>query len=185
VPPVVDKVGLLGVLASLTDLSAGASQWSLDPDSMVGDQDRAKVELTIFSITAVGVDEHRRVLSDGTDGYPAGTWYVTEIGNREVIVNVRAKTYDKSVEAAELVDQIRTRIRADAVNAQLDALALAFQWAGPTVMQRAVEDNREVSVASADFRFGAIARWVSVVDPTGAGWIQTVNSNNQIPGAYS
>lgn len=189
---VVDKVGLLAILTGLTDLSPAAMQWGLDPTLIVGDQDRAKVELTIFSIIPVGVDEHRRVLSDGTDGYPANTWYVTEIGNREIIVNVLARTYDKSVEAAELVDQIRTRVRAEAVTARLDAIAIAFQWASNTVMQRTVEDNREVSVASADFKFGGIARWVSVIDPTGAGWIATVNSpnldghtNGPIPGDFS
>lgn len=184
-PAVIDRDGLLAILGSLTDKSPGATEWDIDPTSIVGDQDRAKVELTIFSIIPVGVDEHRRALSDGTDGYPAGTWYVTEIGNREVVVTVRARTYDRGAEASELVDQIRTRIRAEAVTARLDAIALAFQWAGNTVPQRTVEDNREVSVASADFKFGGIARWVSVIDPTGAGWIQTVNGNNVIPGTYS
>src|ERR1035438_9216731 len=109
---VVDKVNLLAIIGGLTDKSPAATTWGLDPQTIVGDQDRAQISLQVFSIMPLGVDEHRRTLSDGTDGYPVGTWWVLEIGSREVIINVRVEAYDFSVEAAELVDQIRTRIRA-------------------------------------------------------------------------
>lgn len=179
---VVDKEGLRTIIASLTDLSDYATSWDLDPERPVGDTDRAKVSLKLMSVHAIGVDEHRRVYNP--PGYPAGSFVTTEIGNREIRVTVYAECYDATVEAAELLDQIRTRIRADAVTAQLNAINLALEWAEKTVMLPTVHDNRLVSAAACDFRFGAIASWVSSVTTAGD-WIATVDGNNVIPGTLT
>jgi hypothetical protein len=181
---ILDKAGLLAVIAPLTGLDPSDVFWADDPHPSVSDSDRAQIKLTVFTMYALGVDEHRRHLSDGNDGYALNTFWVEELGNRHVVINVRAEVFDKNVEASELIDRIRTGVRAGAVTAQLDALRLAYVWSEKTVRVPNTADTRALNTATADFTFAGIARQVSEVDASG-GWIQTVNGNNQIPGDFT
>jgi hypothetical protein len=181
-PGVVNKPALQAIIASLTGLSAPATEWGLDPNAFVGDMDRANVQITIERIEALGVDEHRRVL--GPPGYPATTFVTTEIGQREIHINLYAECYDYSVEAAELIDLVRTSIRADAVTAQLNAINLAFEWMSTTTPIRQVRNERALNAASADIRFGGINSVVSTQDNTG--WIDNINGpKNIVPGTFT
>lgn len=177
---VLDKAGFRAIIAGLTGLSDGATRWALDPQAFISDQDRACVELRVFSITSLGVDEHRRDF--GPPGYPSSSYVITEIGNRTLHITIRAETYDKGVEAAEVLDQIRTRIRAEAVRDQLNAINLAFVEAQPATMVSYQVDERVVSAAIADFTFAGIAQYVS--DPD-APYIETVNTDDIVPGTLT
>jgi hypothetical protein len=181
---ILDKDGFLALIASLTGLSPGATFWSLDPNPAVGDQDRAQVKLEVFNMEALGVDEHRRHISDGTDGYPDQTWWVQEIGNRHIHINIRAEAFDKGVEAAEIIERVRTLIRADANTARLDAMRLAYVWSEKTIRLPTTYDTRVVNVATADFLFAGISNIVSEI-VLQQGWIETVNGNNQVPGTIT
>ena len=169
---VLNKAGLAAIIASISGLSSHATEWEPDPNAYISDLDRAKVSLSLFGLQAVGVDEHR--VTFNPPGYPTGSLVTTEIGNREVIVNVYAEAYDYTLEAAEIVDFIRTGIRADAVTAQLNSINLAFEWMAKTTKIPAVRNERALSAASADIRFGGIARlstfqvngWVDFIDGT-------------------
>jgi hypothetical protein len=186
---VLDKEGFRSIIAGLAsraNIADAGTHWAMDNDPMVGDQDRAKVTLDLTMLEALAVDEHRRTLSDGTDGYPAGTFETLEIGNRELIVNIRVEAYDASVEAAEIIDLIRTGIRAEAITAKLDAIRLAFVHASATTRLPTSYDTRVVSVASADFEFGGIASLTTVILPgVGGDYIASVDTNNSIPGTIS
>jgi hypothetical protein len=182
VPNVVNKDGLLAILGGLTGLSAVAIEWGLNPNAFVGDQDRAKVQLQLFGIEALGVDEHRRAY--GPPGYPATAYVTTEIGNREVTINVYAETYDYNVEAQEILDLIRTAIRSEAVNNALFNIQLVFQWMSGTTVLKEHRNNRAISAASADIKFGGIAQFVSSVEDN-QGWIETVNTTNVVPGTFT
>lgn len=186
-PRVLNREGLQAVIASLTDLAPDATFWSIDPRPYVSDENRAQVLLTLEHVDQLGIDEHRRHVSDGTDGYPAGTFVTQEIGNRDFVVNVRAEVYDRAVEAAELVDQVRTRIRAEFVRDQLNALAIALVDVGQTIMLPTTYDNRVVSVAAADFTFAGIAQWVNTIAPNvGGDYIKEVNdAQNDVPGTFT
>lgn len=184
---VLNKEGLRSIIAGLTGLSDGATLWELDPQSYISDTDRARVTLEVIGMGAVGVDEHRRQLSDGTDGYPAGTFWTQELGNRHVRLTVKAEAFDAGVEACEFIDAVRTGIRADASTAALNAIALAFVWAEEATPLKLVINERRVNMAVADFTFAGIAQQVSNVIPPGVGgdYIAVVNGNNVVPGTFS
>ncbi len=186
---VLDKEGFRKMVGTLHGLADTSTWWALDPDTFTADTDRAAVQLELISMRSLGVDEHRRFLSDGTDGYPAGTYWTLEIGNREFVIQVKVEAYDKSVEAAEIVDLMRTLIRSDAATAQLNALKLAYVWSEQTVrLPRLVVNDRDVNYASCDFTFAGIAAQVSsVVKPGVCGdYIATVDGpTNLIPGTLT
>ena len=185
---VLDKVGFRNILSTLAGqqgLTDFATGWGNDPQKMVSDVDRAKVSLLLTGLSAVGVDEHRRYLSP--PGYPAGTFVVTEVGNRDVKIRVLVEAYDASVEASEITDAIRTGIRADAINQALNAINLALEWAGPTILLPTIYDNRVVSAATCEFTFGGVALQTSAVTPPGVGgdYIATIDGNNIVPGTLT
>jgi hypothetical protein len=179
---VVNKEAFQDVVRQLSGLSANAVYWENDGVPFVGDQDRAVISMTLKTLDAVAVDEHRRDL--GPPGYPVTAFVTTEIGNREVFITLRAETFDKTVEAGELLDQIRTGIRAEGVRDQLNAISLAYEWSSKTIVMPTVVDQRIVSAAAADFRFGGIGQLVSSIQ-NNQGWISTVNNTNTIPGTVT
>ena len=181
---VLDKDGFLSLIASISGLQPTSVYWWIDPTPTVSDIDRAQVRLEVFNMYALGVDEHRRHVSDGTDGYPVNTYWVQEIGNRHITINIRAEAYDRGVEASEIIDRIRTLIRADAVTAQLDALRLAYVWSEKAMRVPNAADSRALNTATADFTFAGIANIVSETQ-NNQGWIETVNGTNQIPGTLT
>lgn len=181
---VLDHEGLRAIIASVSGLSDGATFWANDPNPMTGDRDRAQITLELFSMGALGVDEHRRAFNP--PDRPPNSYVTTEIGNRELVVTIRVEAFDGGVEAAEILDAIRTGIRAEAVTAKLDAISLALEWAEKSTRVRNVIDERVVSTAIADFRFGGVSQVVSqVLTPAQGGWIETVDVNNQIPGTLT
>ena len=178
---VIDKEGLRKVIASLTDLSMNATRWDLDPEAFVSDQDRAAVILKVFRMGhGVDVDEHRPVFD--APGYPANQLVITEMGERRFTITVRAEAYDKSVEAAEILDSIRTRIRSEASTEALNALSIALITTHDAIAVAYKVDERVVNTAIADFEFSGVASFVS---DTNAPFILTVNGNNVVPGVIS
>ena len=176
--PVLDKDAFRTIIAGLTDLSDGAVVWTLDPQPFVSDQDRARVVLQLFSLTSLGVDEHRRAY--GPAGYPSNAFVTTEIGNRTLRITMRAEAFDKSVEAAEILDRIKTGIRAERVRDQLDAIAIALVDTGPATYVSYQVDERVVNAAIADFTFAGIAQHVTTEIPDGA-----IDPTSQsVPGNY-
>lgn len=190
--PIVNKDAFAAIIANcLTSLSANAVVWKLDPQPFIGDTDRARIVLDVFSIMGDGWDERRRVY--GLPGYPPNAYVTVMLGNRIVHVTVRAEAFDKSVEAAELVDQVRSNIFSDDNNAALNAINLAWVDAEAAVRMDYHVDERAVNCAVADFTFNGIAQHVSgiAIDGnvpglgTGPTWIETVNTDNEIPGETS
>lgn len=190
--PVVDVAGFQAIVASCWGTGAPtATIWKTDTEPFIGDQDRARVVLDIFSIDGDMWDERRRVY--GLPGYPANAYVTVLLGNRTVRIAVRAEAFDAHVQAAEIIDAIRSNLYSDDSNASLNAINLAFISAEAAVRVSYRVDERVVNCAVADFTFGGVAQHVSGVaidgnvptvgqDPT---WIQTVNTNNAIPGTLS
>lgn len=183
---VLDRDAFKALVAQLADMPPGTVYWEIDPNAVVSDTVQAEIQLKLFMISALHVDEHRRHVSDGTDGYPAETFVIQEIGNREVKITMIAKTFNRGVEAMELIDKVRTRIRADKVVAQLNAMNLALEWIEKPQPVTTVYEQRAVSVAVCEFRFGGINQDVDTI-PAGQGgdYIATVNGNNQVPGTFT
>jgi hypothetical protein len=186
VASVLDRTGLQTLIASLASLDVSNVEWDPDPSAaMVSPESATRVTLTLFGLSALGVDEHRVAFSPG--GYPANSMVTTEIGNRDIIVNIMVEAYDLAIEAAEVMDRIRTGIRADASTATLNGLNLALVWMTRTTRVRMTAEQRAVSVATADLKLAGIAQLVSSVQ-VGAGWIDQIDSTPVaaaiIPGTF-
>jgi hypothetical protein len=187
--PVLDKAGFAAVIAScLTSLSPAAVVWKNDPQPFIGDQNRARVVLDLFSMTGLAWDERRRVYN--LPGYPPNSFVTVLLGNRTLIITIRAEAFDASVEAAEIIDQIRSKLYSDASNDALNAINIAYVDSIAAVRVSYQVDERVVNAAIADFTFAGVAQHVSgiavdgnVPGPgTGPTWIQTVDGNNIVPG---
>ncbi len=185
--PVLDTEGLRRIFVAVSDLSDSTTSWNTDGQNFTGDRDRARISLDLFSLQALAVDEHRRAYN--LPGQPANSFTTTEIGNRTLVITVRAESYDGGAQAAELLDRIRTGIRAEVVRDALNEIGLAYVWSEQATRVQYVIDNRIVNCAVADFTFGGVAKQVSsvVVDGSGSvgGYISTVNTNNTVPGTLT
>ncbi len=171
---VLDRTGFLTLVATLAGLPTTDVVFAPDPEpAMVSPESQVRVTLTLFGLAALGVDEHRDAFNPG--GYPDNTLVTTEIGNRDITINVMVEAYDLGIEAMEIIDSIRTGIRTAASTATLNSLRLAFVWATKTTRIRTVREQRETSVATADFMLAGIAQQVSAVQ-TGSGWVEEINS---------
>ena len=179
---VLDRAGLQALVLSLLPGSPQptAVVWALDPEPFVSDQDRYRVVLQLFGLESLGVDEHRQAF--GPPGYPVDNLVYTELGNRTLRITVRAEAFDASVEAAEILDIVRTGIRTEASTEALNALNLAFVESHGSTYVRYIVDDRHVSAAIADFVFAGIAQLVS--NPN-ADYIETVNGNDIVPGTIT
>lgn len=186
-PRILDREGFRRIIVGLSGLHDGAVVWDLAPAPIIGDSDRALVTLEIFNISAVHVDEHRAYYFTADGEEPNGAAEFFQVGNRHVVITMRAEAFDVEEEATEILDRIRTGVRADAITAQLDALNLAFVWAEPTMRFHKHVDTRVVNSAICDFTFAGIAQQITRVIPPNAGgdYIQTVNTTNLVPGTYS
>lgn len=181
--PVLDKEGFAAVIQKcLQSISLNGVVWKTDPEPFVGDQDRARVVLDLFSMTGLGWEERRRVY--GLPGYPSNAYVTVLLGNRTLTITMRAEAFDKSVEAAEIIDQIRSAMLSDDVVDALNAINIAFVSDGPAVRVDYAVDTRVVNCCIADFTFAGIAQHVSGVAidgnvPTPFGtsptWIETVD----------
>jgi hypothetical protein len=187
-PNVLDHDAFAALIATLAGLNVTNVNWDpITPDfAMIDPESATKITLSLFGLSALGVDEHRTEFEP--PGYPAQALVTTEIGNREVTINMMVEVYDRGIEAAEIIDRIRTGIRAEASTASLDAMLLALEWVTPTTPLRMTREQRTVSAATADFRFGGIAQQVSAVK-LGYGWVDQIDSTPitkpVIPGTFT
>lgn len=180
---VLDRAGFAALVATIAGVDPLDVEWDIDPNAaLVDPQSQVRIALTLFGIQAQGIDEHR--VAYGPGGYPANALVTTEIGNREVTINMKVETYDLGIEAQEILDRIRTGIRSAASTAMLNSLNLAFEWAMKTMRMKMTSEQRAVSCAVCDFQFGGIAQQVSDVN-LGGGWIEHVNTDDVVPGTFT
>ncbi len=189
---IVDKVSFSALIAALAHVGPYSVFWTTDPNPPVSDLDRMLVELKLLSISSyLGTDEH--LLEYNPPGYPPDTSIIQDIGNREVRIQVKVKTYDLALEAAEVMDLIRTGMRYQTTTTTLNGISLALEYIEQTVDLPTVAEDRAVSCCACDFMFGGIANQTSQIFLPGVGgdFISTVNSPagtppgavvNQVPG---
>jgi hypothetical protein len=194
---VLNKDGFAALIATLASVNPEDVVWDPSPDfAMASPETATKITLTLFNIAAQGVDEHRVAFNPG--GYPANSLVTTEIGNREVTINCLVEVYDRDREAAEIIDAIRTGIRAASSTGALNALNLAYEWSNKTIRFAMQREQRVVSAATADFMFGGIAQLVSAIANDGnntvaspnPGWIDDLDGvplaeGGLIPGTFT
>jgi hypothetical protein len=176
---VFDKSGFKSIILGITGFQDQDVSWSDSPQGAVSYTDNAKVFLTLRSIVALGVDDHRYAYNP--PDYPANSYVTTELGNRDCHLSIRAESYSRELAAVEILDRIRSAIRWDSNVAALNALNLAFVWAGPAIHVHTEYDNRVVSAGVMDMTIAGVTFETSSVTQ-GGDWIATVNTNNTVPG---
>lgn len=177
---VVDKAALLAIIAPLTGLSSPTSVlWANDPQPMISDIDQAKVTIKLTSIGANGIDEARYTFTDNSElSPPAPSLFETsEVGQRDVVLSLRAEVFEAGAEAVEILDAVRTGLRKQSTADALNGILLAVQTMEPTVDLPTTYDNRVVSVASMDVKLAGLAQ--SSETEVGFGWIDTVNTDDE------
>lgn len=182
---VLDKEGLRKIIVQVSGLQDGSVVWGLGPQPFVSDVDRAIVKMKVFSLRGEGWDEKR--YEYGPPGYPPNVFVTTMRGNRTLVITFRVEAFDKDVEAAEILDRIRTQIIDDDPNMKLDAIRLAYSDSTQSTEINYTVDEHVVNSCQADFTFLAVAEQVTSVIPDGqvgpdnrGGYIETVNGNNKI-----
>lgn len=184
--PVVNKPGFLALIDSLTGLQPGATVWVNDPRPMIGDVNFAQVTLEMFSSTALGIDEHRRESStDPVSGAPTMT--SDDLGNRDIMITVKAYTYVYEAEATEILESIRAGLRLETSVAAMDVINLALVWAGTITRIPTVADNRALSSAALDIKIAGVSHIQTI---TTSGWITSIgpdpsSPNPTIPGTLT
>jgi hypothetical protein len=181
---IVDKVSLLALILKISGL-AGGVVWIDDPLPTASGALQAQIKLKLSSFAGNGVDETRFTYTAGSPG----TLDTTQVGNRNIVLSVRAECYRRSAEAGELLDRIRTRLKRNSSLQTLLGLNLAIQTMAPTAYLPTTYDNRVLSVASMDVMLGGVQidDISNDTDPSGEGetWIDTVDGDNQIPGTIT
>lgn len=184
-PNLLNKAGLLGVLKQISGLGAYSVAWGLDPDPTVSDTDMASIRVKVRQYQPNGTDEHRYSYSDGT-------FTTEEIGQRIILLTLRAEAYNISVEAHEYLEIVRASLNYLSTADTLNSYNLSFAKAAPTVDVSYDVDNRAVNAATMDIWLnGVLDNSSSLKDNeqyrrlTQTTWIQTVNGNNKIPGTFT
>lgn len=175
--PVVNKSGLQIIILGLSGLTQSTSViWGLDPTPFISDVDRAMIYMKVRQFQPEGNDDTRYSLS--------GTTFTTEqCGQRVTVLTMRAEVYDQSLEASDLLETVRVGLRLPTTIVALNAINLAYVRCGPTQDVNYEIDNRVVNAATMEVWLNGIVDISSTQN--NEGWIETVNSNNKIPGTIT
>lgn len=184
----VNKTGLMAIIQPLTGLLATSVSWDHDPEGMVSDVDTIQVTLLLRTFVQYGTDDRRFTFTNITD--PAHSTYQNDVvGQRSTTLVVRAESYNRSSEAGELLELLRTRLQRNSVLYALNAINLAYQTSRLITDLPTIYDNRVVSVAVLEIDLSAISVDLGTIQnggfETGQGWIDTVDGNNIIPGTIT
>jgi hypothetical protein len=137
------------------------------PDGSTSTNTLAKLEYKIVSITNVGQDELRSAY-DGDLTIPGDTYVspeggalggvvATSTGNREIVVQIKAETWDPSGGGAfAYVERVRTRLGLPTIGDRLEAAGVAIQDTRDARAADYVDDDgRNVCVAWFEVIFNA------------------------------
>lgn len=179
---VVNKPALLAIILQCSGLQKSQSVfWYNDPNRTPNATDNATIKCRLRTYAGRGVDEVRYTYTPPSPG--PENFDTTQVGQRDVVLSLVCEAWQKSAEAAEILDTVRTRLRRSDVRSSLLAINLALQTMDATIELPTTYDSRALSVASLDIHFGAISVDDLSTDTPADGdtWIETVDGDNIIP----
>lgn len=175
----IDKTVLMGYIQPLTGLLATSVVWEKDPEPFISPVDNAIVKLNLLSYSSRGIDDVTRTFTSGMSPFLT----TVQQGLRSVNLQIKVEVYNKSSEAVEVLETIRTALKNLNNIYALNALGLALFSIGPTIDLPTHYDNRVVSVASMTISLGATSTYTET--PSVDGWMDTVNTDDTVPGDFS
>lgn len=178
----IDKVALMGYLQPLTGLLVTSVIWENDPNPFVSPTDNAIVKFKITSYGGRGIDDVIRTYTGPAGSDPAFLTTVQQ-GLRSFNLQVKAETYNKSSEAVEVLETLRMALRnLENINT-LNGLGISLFNIGDTLDLPTHYDNRVVSAAIMTVYMGATNTYTQA--PSLDGWVDTVNTDDFVPGDFS
>lgn len=180
---VLKKWKLMDVIQKISGLLPTSVVWEKDPRPMVSDIDNALLLLSVkISDYLGGADDKRRTFYPGVGSNPG--LYVTELtGQRTLTLTLKCEVYDYQAEAYEILERIRTIING---GFELSSAGIAYQDSQIITDLPTGYDNRVVNVAVMELQFGIVSSLPAYYQyPAGQGWVDTVNTNNIIPGNFT
>lgn len=173
------KSDLMGFIQPLTGLLTTSVSWRNDPATFVSPTDNVSINLKLSGIKYWGVDDVVRTFTPGTPG----TYSVTSYGVRCFNLEIVAEAYNYQAEAIEVLENLRMRLGAQFNIEALNLLGMTIHKIGPTIDLPTQYDNRVVSAAYMLCDMGA-TNSLSWGENSGT-WIDTVNTNDKIPGTIT
>jgi hypothetical protein len=140
--------------------------------------ERARVWLRVNSYVTNGIDEERAIFNASTQAQDR-----IVVGQRQFTLSVRAESLDGNIEAFDLCERIRFRLRTFTATQIFGPANLSIRDVQPMAVLEQRVDSRIMRVATMDIRWN----YVVFFDPLdgGGGIIQTVNGGGWIPGTLA
>lgn len=173
--PRLPKAALLSLISTLSGVQAF---WRTDKTPAVPGTgpalERARVWLRVNSYVTNGIDEERAIYNATTQANDR-----IVVGQRQFTLSLRAESVDANLEAYDLCERIRFRLRSLTARAIFAPANLSLRDVQPMSVLETIAAGRVMRVAVMDVRWNLVV----FADPNdgGGGIIETVNSGGFIP----
>ncbi len=169
------------VLQTLIETLSGVQAvWSTDPSPDLGRRagtERAWIILNLQSFRNVGTDELRQAYDPTTDSNVN-----LQLGNRQFTLSCGARSLDATLEAYDLLERVRFRLRTATARAIFAPANLSLRdIQAVQVLSGKVAGTQALKAASMDVRWN----WMAAADPLDPGqgdYIATVNGDGTTNG---
>lgn len=141
--------------------------------------EHARIWLRISSYNAVGVDEEREQYDSVADQNA-----IINVGQRQLTLSLRAESLDANLEAYDLCERVRFRLRTRTARAIFAPANLSLRDIQPTIVFEQRADSRTMRVATMDVRWNLVV-FADPNDPGEGNYIRTVNGNDVVTGVLS
>ena len=177
------KATLLAIIKAIAGVQV---VWSTDRRQHLGQmlgKEHAWIFASIASWTSVGIDQLRMVYNATKDANDE-----LLVGQRQFTLRLKAQSYDATLEAMDLCERVRFRLRTPTARALFNGI-IALVDIPPTVMlpeETVVAGGIErcLLTASMDVRMACVVA-SDPLDPDGGGYIATVDGGGFIPGTLT
>lgn len=174
--PRIPKAVLIQLIATLSGVE---TLWRSDavppaPGRGAG-LERARIWLRLSSYTSQGVDEQRAVFNVTT-----GQNSVVNVGQRQFTLNVKAESFTPTIEAFDLCERVRFRLRTQTARAIFVPAKLGLRDVQAITAFESVADSRTVLCASMDIRWNYVV-FADPNDPNEGDWIAQADGAGVIP----
>lgn len=174
--PRVPKAILVQLYSTLAGVPA---VWQTEPNPDLGEGpglEQAFCKLTLSSFRNVGIDELRTVYDADADQNVN-----VLLGNRQFTLTMQARSLDETLEAYDLCERVRFRLRTAVAQAIYRPAFLSLRDIQAVHPVYGRTSNTQVLLsASMDVRWNWLA-WADPLDPQEGGYIQTVDGFGDPP----
>lgn len=175
--PRAPKAALIALIAKLSGVQ---TLWRTDKvpaiPGMGPGLEHARIFLRVTSYGSIGTDELRQRYNAVTNANDN-----VLVGQRQFTLSVRAESLDANLEAYDLCERVRFRLRTEVARGIFSPAFLSLRDVQPIAPFEQRVDSRTMRVATMDIRWNLVV-FEDPLDPGEGNWIQTVDGGGPIPG---